>query len=348
MLCRAFFVASGPYFTYTLGKIMIPSPIPWLLEEDNPSVRYFTLRDVLAMPETNPQVQAARTAIMESQPVKRILSRQQPEGYWYQPENYYISTKYKGTVWSLLLLADLGADGRDERVHRACEFLLKNARDAQTGTFAYYGADHNKVVPCLTGNLLWAFIRLGYRDDERIRQGLQSAASFQRTDDGDTRPPKEWPYTFSDKCWGRHTCMMGLVKVLKAVAEVPASLRTPEMNAMADRGVEFLLAHHLFKRSHDLSQIANPQWTQLGFPLFWQTDVIEMLDILLRLGASDARMQEAIDWVLSKRDEQGRWYQENDKFQGRTLIALDKPGAPSKWVTLRAVQALKRLRLDIL
>jgi hypothetical protein len=321
------------------------------LEEDNPSVRYFTLVELLDVPEADPQVQSTRAAIMESQAVKHILSRQQPGGYWYQPENYYISTKYKGTVWSLLLLAELGADGRDERVRRACEFLLSHARDPQSGAYAPYGGDHyggshDKVIPCLTGNLLWAFIRFGYSDDEHIRQGLQSAAIFQRVGDG-SRPPKEWPYTFSDKCWGRHTCMMGLVKVLKAAAEVPPAQRTPEVNAMVERCVEFLLAHHLFKRSHDLSQIANPQWTQLGFPLFWQTNVIEMLDILLRLGVSDVRMQEAIDLVLAKRDAQGRWLQENDKFQGRTLIALDKTGAPSKWVTLQALKILKQLGTEI-
>jgi hypothetical protein len=326
---------------------MILSPIPWLLEEDNPSARYFTLVRLLDMSEADPQVQSARDAIMEGQPVKRILSRQQPGGYWYQPEAYYISTKYKGTVWSLLLLAELGADARDERVHNACEFLLTHARDPQSGAYAYYGGNHNKVIPCLTGNLLWSFIRLGYLDDERIRQGLQTTAAFQRADDGGSRPPKEWPYTISDKCWGRHTCMMGPVKLLKAAAEVPASQRTPEVNAMVGICVEFLLAHHLFKRSHDLNQIANPRWTQLGFPLFWQTDVIEMLDILLRLGVSDVRMQEAIDLVLSKRDEQGRWHQENSMFQGRTLITLEKPDVPSKWVTLQALGVFKRLGMDI-
>ena len=33
-------------------------PLPWLLEPDNPSVRYFALRDLLDRPETDAEVRA--------------------------------------------------------------------------------------------------------------------------------------------------------------------------------------------------------------------------------------------------------------------------------------------------
>lgn len=48
-------------------------PIAWLLEPDNPSVRYLTLRYLLQRSEDDPEVQAARTAIPRSQIVKRIV-----------------------------------------------------------------------------------------------------------------------------------------------------------------------------------------------------------------------------------------------------------------------------------
>ncbi|PJH75186.1 MAG: nitrogen fixation protein NifH, partial [Anaerolineae bacterium CG_4_9_14_0_8_um_filter_58_9] len=56
--------------------------LDWLLEPDNPSVRYFTLRHLLDRPEDDAEVQAARRAIMTSEPVQKILAAQNSEGYW--------------------------------------------------------------------------------------------------------------------------------------------------------------------------------------------------------------------------------------------------------------------------
>ena len=43
----------------------------------------------------------------------------------------------------------------------------------------------------------------------------------------------------------------------------------------------------------------------------YQTDVLEILDILTTLGYKDERMQEAVDLVVSKQDDHGRWSLEN-------------------------------------
>jgi hypothetical protein len=73
----------------------------------------------------------------------------------------------------------------------------------------------------------------------------------------------------------------------------------------------------------------------------WQTDVLEILGILTKLGCKDKRMQEAVDLVVSKQDAQGRWKLENT-FNGRFQIDIEKKGKPSKWITLNALKALKR------
>jgi len=38
------------------------------------------------------------------------------------------TAKYTGTVWQLIILAELGADGGDERLRRACEAILVRSR----------------------------------------------------------------------------------------------------------------------------------------------------------------------------------------------------------------------------
>jgi hypothetical protein len=68
--------------------------------------------------------------------------------------------------------------------------------------------------------------------------------------------------------------------------------------------------------------------------------VLEILGILTKLGVKDERMQEAVDLVLSKQDEQGRWMLENT-FNGRFQTNIEQKGGSSKWVTLKALSVLK-------
>ena len=54
---------------------------------------------------------------MTSGAVPRILAAQGEDGHWEGRDRFY-TAKYRGTVWSLIILAELGADGGDERVRR--------------------------------------------------------------------------------------------------------------------------------------------------------------------------------------------------------------------------------------
>ena len=63
------------------------SVIDWLLEEDviNPSIRYFTLLDLLGEESESRKVVRARAKLMASGPVPEILSKQHVDGYWVEP-----------------------------------------------------------------------------------------------------------------------------------------------------------------------------------------------------------------------------------------------------------------------
>lgn len=315
----------------------------WLLEPNNPSVRYFTLVDIL---EGSRDEIEARQAIMSTGVVPMILRKQKEAGNWGIPEDFYIRSKYKGTVWQLIILAELGADGKDERVRKACEFILENSQDRESGGFSYRTSDkgggaHEGVLPCLTGNMVWSLIRLGYLEDSRVQRGIDWIVKYQRFDDGVREAPQGWPYDKREKCWGTHTCHMGVVKALKALAEIPVERRSRGVNGTIDRGVKYLLAHHIHRRSHDLRRVSKPEWLKFGFPLMWNTDALEILGILTKLGCRDERMQEAIDLLISKQDGQGRWILEST-FNGRFLVNIEQKGRPNKWVTLNALRVLKR------
>jgi hypothetical protein len=134
---------------------------------------------------------------------------------------------------------------------------------------------------------------------------------------------------------------MGVVKALKALAEIPTEKRSSQVKSTIERGVEHILKHHIHKKSHNLTSVSKPAWLQFGFPLMWNTDALEILGILTKLGYRDKRMQEAVDLVASKQDSQGRWKLEST-FNGRFQVNIERKGEPSKWITLNSLRALKR------
>lgn len=329
-----------------LKSVLKADPTAWLLEKNNPSVRYFTLTDIQGKLETNVEAKKIKDEVMKVGLVPKILSKQNKKGYWEGPKNFYTS-KYKGTMWQLLILAELGADGNDKRVKKTCEFILENSQDHVSGGFSMNvssktgGGRHSEVIPCLTGNMVWSLIKLGYFEDPQVSKGIDWITTYQRFDDGIKDPPEGWPYDRFEMCWGKHTCHMGAVKSLKALAEIPVNRRSKEVVNTIQKGVEYLLLHHVHKRSHNLDLVSKPGWLRLGFPLMYQTDVLEILGILTKLGVKDNRMEEAVNLVISKQDYQGRWKLENT-FNGRFQVEIEQKNKPSKWITLNALRVLKR------
>lgn len=321
-------------------------PTDWLLEDNNPSVRYLALTDILDKPISDPEVSKAKNDIMLKGIVPRILARQEAGGYWDEPDRLYVA-KYKGTVWQIMILAELLADAKDERIKKACEFLLDNSQDLASGGFSMHrsiksgGGRHSEVIPCLTGNLVFSLIRFGYLDDPRVQRAIDWITSHQRFDDAESEPPQVWPYDKYEMCWGKHTCHMGAVKALKALSEIPGKKRNPKVQRTIADGAEHILKHHVHKKSHDLTRVSRPGWRRFSFPLMYQTDILEILGILTRLGYKDERMREAVDIVVSKQDATGKWIL-NDTFNGRFQADIEKKGEPSKWITLNALRVLKR------
>ena len=322
--------------------------IDWLLEEENPSVRYFTLRDLLCRPERSFEVQKAKKANMTSGVIPKIQARQNADGSWAEEGKFY-RNKYKGTVWELIVLAHLGADGADPHIKKACEYIFHHSQDRESGGFSIDysvtkdGGSHSWVIPCLTGNLVWSLIRLGYLGDERLQRAIDHIATYQRFDDGEGEKLSGWPYDRFKMCYGRHSCHMGAGKALKALAEIPSSERSAQVERTIDQAVEYFLKHHIHKKSHDSNKVSKPGWLKLGFPLMYQDDVLEILEILAKLKVKDPRLDEAVELVEGKRTGDGKWILENT-FNGRFIADIERKGKPSKWITLKALKVLKYYR----
>ena len=86
--------------------------VSWLLEAQDPGVRYVALRDLMNLSDGDKELKSARKAAHQEGPIAKVLARMNTEGYWAKPGTGY-GPKYKSTVWALILLAQLGANITD-------------------------------------------------------------------------------------------------------------------------------------------------------------------------------------------------------------------------------------------
>jgi hypothetical protein len=86
------------------------------------------------------------------------------------------------------------------------------------------------------------------------------------------------------------------------------------------------------------------RWLDFGFPLHYQSDLVELCDVLARLDYDfDPRFRRLLDIVLAAQTTDGRWI----KRYGTRALQVEKRGQPSKWITIRALRALRHTQQAI-
>jgi len=331
---------------------LIRDSVPSLLEADKtqPAIRYYTLRDIFGRDENDKEVKAAKAAIMASGPVPVILAAQQPEGYWDKPGASY-GPKYRGTEWSLAFMAQLGADGADSRVRAGCEILLSQCI-ASNGGLSWNGTPSG-FEQCMAGIMGAALIDFGWLNDQRLQTAMEWLAQTitgEGVADASNRDTNR-RYFKSGNSAPRFVCSKnvnlpcawGAIKATIALSKVPAEQRTRNMQAAIKQGVDFLLSHDPAVADYPFGKGNKPSssWFKFGYPIGYITDVLQNLEVLAALGqAENPKLANALDLVISKQNQQGRWLLEHT-YNGKMWVDIEKKGQPSKWVTLRVLRVLK-------
>src|SRR2546422_9359430 len=145
------------------------SALDWLLEDDQPSVRFLTLTQLLERPLDDPEVVAAKGMITRKGWAEEILAKQDPAGWWVSGESLY-RPKNLSANWMLLILADLGLTRADPRIQRVCDLWIERFARADGG-FAMERAKKGHL--CTTGHATRALLQFGYADHPAVRSAFE-------------------------------------------------------------------------------------------------------------------------------------------------------------------------------
>ena len=316
--------------------------LEWLLEEEQPSIRYLALTQLLGRKESDSEVKESKARIPKVGWASDILARRNPAGWWEQDKGW-MEPRFTSTHWSMLALADLGATRAIPEVAASAEYWMAKSPLVGGGVGGFgKGKGHH----CYTANMARGLLRFGFEDDPRVRKTLDWIVRTAHPKGGwSCRYVKEGPAP---------SRTLDAWEGLAAFAAYPRSKWTPAMKSCVERAAEFYLEREL----HEQGERYEP-WHRFHWPVHYYYDLLVGLDCLTALGyGEDRRLGYALDLLLKRQRPDGRWnmdafqpdpYQEFvDYFEthpGKCPVPLtfEKEGQPSKMITLRARTVLSRV-----
>ncbi len=305
--------------------------IQWLLEDDNSSVRFRTLKEVLGYADDSPEVRRAKAAVLESQPVQSLLGKMHPDGYWLQKNprtrevvgDGVVYGAFASTHYCLAYLAELGLDRAHPQVEKAAERYL--ALQQPDG-------DWYRHFSCLLGYNIRTFVLLGYRADQRLKRAMELLACTPREDGGylcDMHEGKSGHRAVK-------SCIRGSVKALLAFSEFPDYWDRPRCKQLVDY---FLQRGGIYKSAHPGIPV-NQDMQRLSFPITWRANEYEVLYALSKMEhGNDKRLRTAWSDLENKADPAGRFYLDWTPTQCPWKVG--KRSEMNKWITFYVVAARK-------
>lgn len=293
-----------------------PAHIKWLLDSD-PAIRWQVMRDLTG--EAANTVAAARSHVATKGWGAELLARQSPDGSW--PGGQWDLV----TLWSLVVLKDLGLDPASKQARKMIDRVDKGLVFKPLNNRPFL---HGETEPCINGRILGIGAYFKEPNDALANQLLG-----EQLEDGgwNCEAPKSRRSSF-------HTT----VCVLEGLLEYERAGRKSAVIAKARKKAEnYLLDRHLF-RSRRSGEVISKRWLRFSFPMFWHYDVLRGLDYLRNAGFKpDSRVDEAIEVVMERRHQNGRWPLNILHPEYIPLEMETEVGRASRWNTLRALRVLR-------
>jgi len=303
--------------------------LDWLLNTENPSLRYRVMTELLDIPVINSEIVDLKNLIPNSPQVLQIFAKMHPDGYWLQQNE---TTKrfvgddveygsYATTHFCLSYLSELGLTKDNSLVAKAAERYLSLQKN---------DGDWFLHMSCLYGYNVRTFVRLGYRDDFRIQKAIDLMLQTNRLDNGYLCDMHE------KKTNKKKSCYRGTTKVLLAFSELPEYWNHPRCISLIDY---FLDREGIFQRN-DHSRYVNKDIFANSFPSGWYANLWEVLYSLSKMGyAKDVRLKRAWDLLDRNLDSDGRL--KLDWTPTKCIWKIGKKEVTNEWLTFYILLAKK-------
>ncbi len=302
-----------------------PAHLKWLLDSD-PSIRWQVMQDLTG--ESPADIAAERARVATEGWGAQLLALQSPAGNWGGPEE----RGWMVTLFTLVLLMDLGLEPASQQarnmIRRVEQLVFKplNNRPFLDG----------ETEPCINGRIL----AVGSYFKEPNHALAKQLLGEQLEDGGwNCEAP---PFLSPKRPPSRRSSFHTTICVLEGLLEYERAGRKSAAVTKARRRAEkYLLDRHMF-RSLRTGEVIDQRWLRFSFPTFWHYDVLRGLDYLRNAGIKpDSRVKEAIEIVIERRHQNGRWplnlrHREHIPLEMETQVA-----SASRWNTLRALRVLR-------
>ena len=300
--------------------------IKWLIEDDNPSVKLYTLKEILNE-KIDPSTEGLlKKNIEEHEPVLSILKLQDPQGWWLE-EKYSFNPLYKSTYWQVYFLSELGVTRDIVSVDKAARLIVAKMQ-SKNGAFPSRDRYTGNLI-CFQGMTLGMLLRLGYLYEDFTSLLISFITDLVYRND------------FRCKYRAQFKCPWGAIKVLKAFNLIPAEKRDSSINNTISKAVKFLLSHDIVEANYPRKNNKSKQWHLFGFPKGFQSDILEIAGSLVDAGckSQNSNLRNALKYINEKKLENGSWKMDYS-LNGKMLVDIEKINKPSKWISYFALKSL--------
>lgn len=301
-----------------------PSHLKWLLDSD-PAIRWQVMKDLTD--DAPDAIAAERSRVATEGWGAKLLAVQSPAGHWDGSQWDLV------TLYALVVLMDLGLDPASPQARGMIERVDKRLMFKQLNNRPFL---HGETEPCINGRILAVGAYFKKRNDALARQLLREQLedggwNCEAVEPSTKRPPSRRSSFHTTIC-----VLEGLLAYERAVGHKSAAVTKARK-----RAEKYLLDRRMF-RSLRTGEVIDERWLRFSFPMFWHYDVLRGLDYLRNAGIKpDRRVREAIEIVIKRRHQNGRWplnllHAERIPLEMETVV-----GGASRWNTLRALRVLR-------
>lgn len=282
------------------------SVINWLLEDENPEVKYRTMFELLGMSKDAPEVKTACDGLLKSEAVRLIMDK------------FSLNSKWDD-VSALCALAEFGLTRDAIPIDEYIERIIKKI---------------NSSMKCAKILLLRNLVSLGYYEHSWVKEEIPAAFSTIR-EDGTFRCLDKYKKTNDSKlpdmgCYRQTTTYLLLAAELKKIGVI-----LPQFEPL----LNFYINHYVAFRHDNTEKAIIEEMTGTYYPFDHVKLGLQMTIYGLSVlgAAGHPNCSKVLTLLDYKKDSEGKYVLD----KSHPYFMVGNVGEPNKWITLYALLSEK-------